>query len=493
MSDTAKLPSYITSATPNPAANRAPWYKNTAPTYAGIMLWFVFWLGATDFKTAGSVFAHGIGLPLVSLALAALICHTFYYVVLGMAGMKTGLPLYIVGTSTFGARGGFILPGLLMGLLQFGWLAVNIYFSSQALMIIFGDASGAGVTTIKYGIMIGWGLLAAMLGLFGIKYVAMVATYLPLIPLITLVVLLAATVSGLKSFKPGEMVQLNESLGATPGSAMSPGLIVFAIITYAVGFFATAGAAGVDFGTGARDKRDVNMGGFIGIFCAIFVAAGLAMLVVAGAYGNPEIVARVKASGQFANNAFALIPIILGPGAGKIVLFLLALAAFPSACFSSLIAANSIKTTLPAVPPLISVGIGAAVSIILALTGAAANLGSVFGLIGASFGPICGAMAVDYILAGRRWSGPREGYNAAGWLAWAIGFAIGILPNFGCPVPVAPVLAMLAGAVVYYLAFQAGLASPVVPLSGKLAEATRGVAEEARPAGARRDAELVAK
>jgi len=53
------LPSYITSATPNPQANRAPWYKNTAPTYAGIMLWFVFWLGATDFKSAGSVFAHG--------------------------------------------------------------------------------------------------------------------------------------------------------------------------------------------------------------------------------------------------------------------------------------------------------------------------------------------------------------------------------------------------------------------------------------------------
>ena len=38
-----KLPGYLASAVPNPAANRTPWYKNTAQTYAGIMLWFVFW------------------------------------------------------------------------------------------------------------------------------------------------------------------------------------------------------------------------------------------------------------------------------------------------------------------------------------------------------------------------------------------------------------------------------------------------------------------
>ena len=34
-STATRLPDYITSATPNPAANRAPWFKNTAPTYAG--------------------------------------------------------------------------------------------------------------------------------------------------------------------------------------------------------------------------------------------------------------------------------------------------------------------------------------------------------------------------------------------------------------------------------------------------------------------------
>ncbi len=37
------LPDYLSMAKPNPFTNRAPWYKNTAPTYAGIFLWFVFW------------------------------------------------------------------------------------------------------------------------------------------------------------------------------------------------------------------------------------------------------------------------------------------------------------------------------------------------------------------------------------------------------------------------------------------------------------------
>jgi cytosine permease len=35
------LPAYLSKAVPNPRSNRAPWYKNTAPTYAGIFLWIV--------------------------------------------------------------------------------------------------------------------------------------------------------------------------------------------------------------------------------------------------------------------------------------------------------------------------------------------------------------------------------------------------------------------------------------------------------------------
>ena len=94
----------------------------------------------------------------------------------------------------------------------------------------------------------------------------------------------------------------------------------------------------------------------------------------------------------------------------------------------------------------------------------------VFQIIGASFGPICGAMLVDYLLAGGTWPGPRAGFNPAGWVAWLAGFVVGLLPILNIyQVPAAPVAAFLVGAVVYFLCAKAGLLSQVIPLPAKAA------------------------
>ena len=464
-----KLPDFLASAQPTSKSSRAPWNKTIAPGYAGVMLWFTFWFGLTACCNGGAagVFSHGFMLPILALALASLVCFVFYYAVLGVMGMRTGLPLYIVGTSTFGAKGGFFLPGLLMGLLQFGWLAVNVYWSSKAIMAFF-DAPSA---VIEKGVMIGWGVVAALLGLGGINKMAKVVAKFHYIPIISLIILACASLGHITKFDPQAMVELHKQLNPGVGSAVAASAIIFGIMTYVIGFFATAGAAGVDFGTAARDKRDVFMGGIVGIWASMVFAGGLAALIVAGAYGNPEVVAKLKelsasdpnSVGGLCNMSFDLIKILLGTGFGKVICLLLAIAAFPSACFSSLIAANSIKTVLPKVPPFISVGIGAFIAIVLALFGYAANLGAVFGVIGASFGPVCGAMAVDYLMAGNRWAGPRAGFNAPGWMAWGLGFIVGILPNFGCDLPIAPFWAMVVGGVVYYLGAKFGLESKVLP------------------------------
>jgi cytosine permease len=118
------------------------------------------------------------------------------------------------------------------------------------------------------------------------------------------------------------------------------------------------------------------------------------------------------------------------------------------------------------VNPFVSVGIGTAVSIILAVMGWAGQLIPVFNIIGASFGPICGAMAVDYMLNGCKWAGPRDGFNPAGWLAWGFGFVVGIMPNLGVPLPISSVWAMIVGAVIYFIAAKAGLQSKSVPMEG---------------------------
>jgi cytosine permease len=369
--------------------------------------------------------------------------------------MQTGLPLYIVGTSTFGAVGSLIMPGFLMGILQFGWLGVNTFYSSTAL------AEGFNAPWLFKPICIIFALGAAFVGLKGIQYVAKVSTYLPIIPLLVLLLGLVLFAGSAGSYTPPP---------ATPGaSGFSAMLLMIGAI---VGFFATAGAAGVDICMTARHKKDVRLGGYIGIVVAIIFTAGISTVAMAGARAagvvDPSVDHLTAALGKK-----------LSPGLFAAVMIGLTLAAFPGACFSSFIAANSFKTVMPKVNPFLSVGIGAIVSIILAVTGAAGNLGSVFGLIGASFGPICGAMMVDYLLSGGKWTGPRAGFNPAGWIAWALGFIVGILPNPMLPasvrvdVPCAPVAAFIVGTVVYFLCSKMGMRSAVVPLPGALAEATK--------------------
>ncbi len=105
MDNNAGIPSYLECAQVSPAQNRAPWYKNTAPTYAGIFLWFVFWALSVDSGSPGGILSAGVPVALGSVLVAALLCHFFFYYLMGRFGQRTGLPLYIVGSSTFGAKG----------------------------------------------------------------------------------------------------------------------------------------------------------------------------------------------------------------------------------------------------------------------------------------------------------------------------------------------------------------------------------------------------
>ena len=47
---------------------------------------------------------------------------------------------------------------------------------------------------------------------------------------------------------------------------------------------------------------------------------------------------------------------------------------------------------------------------------------------------------MDYLLSNGN-TGPRAGFNPAGWIAWALGFTVCIFPNLGINCPASPVLA----------------------------------------------------
>lgn len=453
------LPDFVASAKPVPLANRMPWYKSTAQTYAGIMLWFVFWsqVPASGVSSPAGILGHGLGTAFLGVIIAALICHFACYIAPGMMGMRTGLPLAVVGTSTYGVQGGFLMPGFFMGVLQFGWLAVNAWFSADLLAGLVLGKEGSG-STLHLAIGVVWAIVAAFVGLKGIQYVAKVATYLPLIPLVILVILTVKTYSGVAEFKP-ELLP-GAAAGAGPSSTV---LLLFAIANI-VGFFATAGAAGVDIASSNRDAKDVQIGGLIGVAGATIFTGCLALLIVAGSYGS-GLAGKEAGAGI---DPTKLMDAIMGPQVTKLFWLLLALAAFPPACFSSLIAANSFRNTLPKVNPFISCGIGTAGSVALVLSKTAGDAAQMFGIIGASFGPICGAMTADYLLAGRTWPGPRAGFNPAGWISWAVGFFVGAIGMIAAkvdalswfkdhPIPCPPVAAIIVGFVLYIVLAKAGL------------------------------------
>lgn len=441
------LPDYIKTA-PNPTSNRAPWYVNTAPSYAGVFLWVAFYQSLA----VNVVDRAELWVSVAALAVAGLLSYALYYYAPAMLGMKTGLPLYVVGSSTFGTAGGYIMPGLLMGVLQIGWFAVGTFFATKFILAGLG-LNAEPKTALFTVVAVLWGYTMAYIGAKGIGYVAKVALYLNGIAFLMVLLVFFKTSGGLSSH--------------TVDPAKAAPWVAFTVLVQAViGFFATAGAAGADFGMNARHARDVRMGGLVGIALAILYAGGLPILSVAGAQalhpgtGFTYDAAIGSVGGMLASATFLLF----------------AITSIPSACFCALIAGNSFSTMIPGVKRISSMMAGVTVSIILAATGVAENLIGFFTIVGASFGPICGAMLADYLLSGKKWAGPRLGISVPGYAAWALGFIVGILPFLPVPESVktaaqpAVVYSLITGFVVYAVLAKMGL-EPAVAKEYKAAKA----------------------
>lgn len=453
------LPNYLSMAKPNPMENRAPWYKNTAPSYAGIFLSVPFMAGTVGALQYGSVWAAVVG-----LFLGALFCFMLYYVP-AMLGLRTGMPLYVVGSSTFGSHGGILMPGLLMGVLQIGWHAVFTFSAAKFFMSAIGSEAGPN-TAIFWLVCIVWGMALALVGAVGIGVLSKLSSWLPIFPLLIIIIAGFANMSGLGKFSSSVSVSLPETV-----AVLIPvlGLGAFAMFQSAAGFFATAGAAGADFSMNSRNKKDVVFGGLFGITIAALVAGFFSILTIAGAMGkNPEIAVNAGMGTAKLDVFAAFISSIGEVGAlSKIMYWVFVIACICPTGFCAFLAANSFSSIFPKLPRIRMALAAGAIGVILAATGVAQNLVGFFLIIGASFGPIIGAMTADYIRSGE-WSGPRKGINKAGYIAWAAGFLVGILgiiPGIGFSYGLETLMSFIVGFVVYLILAECGLETETVKLN----------------------------
>lgn len=430
-------PKYVQLSVPVPLSSRSAWYKGTFPTYIGIFLWVGFYL-----KLAAPTIGYAsLGVCVWGLLVAGILCFGLYYYIPAMLGMKTGHSLYVVGSSTFGTTGGYLMPGLLMGVLQIGWVAVTAAVAAEFIMQGLHETSKGLFTAI----VIVWIYSLAWVAIKGIRTVGQVAKVSNWVPLVMIIIVFWANKGGIAQYKVPHQDSLAGFLG---------------VLTIVIGYFATAGAAGADFGMNNRNRKDIVLGGIFGIVLGVVVAGTLPILSVAGYLG--------RGAGQPSYDYTAAIASVgvLAP----VMFFLFAAASLVPTCFSSFIASNSFSTMLPKIPRTVSTLAAVTLSAILAITGVASDLVGFFVIVGASFGPICGAMAADYLLAGRRWSGPRQGINWAGYIAWALGFLVGIpdhlpgIPPSWVKVDNPSVLySFVIGFLVYLILAKAGLRSAVIP------------------------------
>ncbi len=286
-------------------------------------------------------------------------------------------------------------------MLNLGFFAAVTYFATDFLTLGLHTHSRWVFATIA----ILWGYCMAWIAIDGIHYVAKLAHFLNWIPLAMILIVFWNTRTGIAKYQP---------------AAHYPAMVFAVVLAIVIGYFATAGAAGADFALSCRDRRDVIRGGLVGITLCAVVVGGLALASVAGAIGKAGLLAGA--------NPFDYTAAITRVGAlSQWFFFLFAAALLVPTCFSCFIAANSFAAMVPRVPRRRSALIGASCALVLTVTGVAGNLIGFFSLVGACFGPVCGAMAAEYWLSDGRWDGPRQGVNLPGYIAWALGCAVGLL------------------------------------------------------------------
>ncbi len=420
-----------------------PWQTGLAPVYIGMFLWIAFFdqLGRRALPVGGLMWS------LLGAAAAGPLCYLLLFRMPATWGHRTGKPLDVVASSTFGIRGVALVPNLLIGIAQVVLFAVAVGYAIELTfqgLVLGGMVEARALRPIQIGgaslkapvylaAALFWAVATALVSLRFIRWIAYLMQFFPIFPAVMIGGAMLAMLTGLRSFSV-----VPEGEGQLRAFLLT--------LQWVFAFSAMAGVIGADWGSGSVSIRDVRVGGWIGTALAPAIISALALIAVAGYQGSKEA-PRMSEESQFARSTITDLS-TPAPGldappytfralmnggfdrrVGCVMLLTFGLASLAPAVYSSFVFGTQFKALGPGISRLTWTMLGTATAWLLIVGRWFDRTEDVFNLLGAAFAPVAGAIAADYLRHRGHWPGPRTGFNPAGLIAWTVGLGVGLAPT----------------------------------------------------------------
>ncbi len=452
---------------PPPAIEPKGWQAGLAPAYIGLFLWF----GFLDQVGRRALPVGGLLWSALGAAAAGPAAYLLLYRGPAMLGHRARLPLLDLAAGAFGRKGAVVVPGLLLAVAQvllFGLavgLAVDLTFEGLAVGRLLDPAlirptpvRGSALPRPLYLITaLVWALATATVSLYFVRWIAALMQYFPIFPAALLGLAMVGTIAGIRGFAPSGVDPLDGSIVSVAASGWRASALTF---QWVFAFSALAGVVGADWGSGSTTRRDVALGGWVGLALAPAVMASLSLIAVAGSEGRPDrgdpapgrvagrplrpsvppsgsTIAEVDPSGSAEprpaaepSRAFTLRGAIRGGFDPRIacgMLMVFGLASLAPGIFAGYSAATGLNRIAPGFGKLAWAFIVGTTGWLLVISGWQERAGMTFAIVGGLFAPVAAVLAAESLL--RRGDRPDRAVGLGGLMAWSLGAVVGLAPT----------------------------------------------------------------
>ena len=431
------LPPRLEKAIAHPSTQRQSWSSRFGTVLVATFLWAAFCdpVAAIPLSVGGAL-ATILGATLGGMAGAAVL-----YAPSALAGLRTRQPLMVIASSSFGAVGVTLIPGLLLGVVQLLWFAVAIHYAVEwnlRGLVSVGLISETSIRAAEWGWSIPrspvyaasaafWGIAAALVATRFIRWIAALMSIFPIFCVLALLGTALDTMLG-----PG-ISRASAAPVAHPGFEGEL-LAAGASFQFVFGFIAIVATQSFNWGATLRDSRDVAMAGLTGIVIAPAMITALVTFSII--HSNPGTGIGSRRFSELSDLTLGgVIEGSVGGIAGGLSLIAFGLASMAFGVYSAYAFSNRFET-IRRRPRRWAWGvIGAIASTPITVTGLAANVPLIVDLTAGVLAPMLGVMASGFVRSRGEWVGPVGDVRRPGFFCWAAGVLAATLPVLGRLVP----------------------------------------------------------